>query len=276
MSRVRFPARIWDSLNASSTVALVLTGALLGVTHGTARVAWVITAAGMAGLQVFAQARRRSVAKQATATAEQLADDIRTSTNYAISNAFTPILRLVTELFEAPDEASRALIRGQIEVSVLYAASSAIGPDVGVRACFFVLEQDAGGPLRLQWSGQLAGRADEPKSRFERGTPSGDAALTMVVDDHYLFVRDMAEPPPGWDGHDHLYRTFLAVPVRAADHASGMLTVDSLAPGDLEPDRDKPVLTVLARILAISQIASAEPVGRGDADDPPGIHAKLA
>jgi GAF domain-containing protein len=80
----------------------------------------------------------------------------------------------------------------------------------------------------------------------------------MVVDDGFLFCADVErDPPPGWRVHPHVYRTFLAVPVRAADHAVGMLTVDSLTVGDLDSDRDTPVLRVLARILAISQLGSA-------------------
>jgi hypothetical protein len=253
---LRRPApRVWAGIDAGSTAALVVAGALIGVTHGSARVGWVAVAAAMALTQLLAQARRRVAARRAIRDARQLADDIRTSTNYAISNAFMPILRLVTELFEAADDSTRAMIRAQIATSVVYAASSAIGPDVGVRACFFVLDPTS---RRLAWSGLQAGRDDEPKSEFAAGTTAGDLAVSMVVEDGYLFCADVElDPPPGWHDHPHVYRTFLAVPVRAADHAVGMLTVDSLAPGDLDPDRDTPVLRVLARILAISRIGSA-------------------
>ena len=140
---------------------------------------------------------------------------------------------------------------------MLYAASASIGPDHAVRACYFALEWDDARPVRLRWSGQVAGRADEPRSPFEAGTVSGDAAIAMVQDDSYLFCRDIeTDPPPGWDAHDHVYRTFLSVPVRGVEHATGMLTIDSLRPGDLDAERDRPILIVLARILAISQISA--------------------
>ncbi len=254
--------RRWDALNAAATIVLVVAGALVGITHGSARYGWLAVAVALTALQVLATSRVRAAQRRATRAAEQVAEDIRTSANYAISAAFTPILRLVTELFEARDDTQRAAIRAQIVTSVVYAAASSIGPDQGVRACFFVLDEDddAAGdarPRRLRWTGQQAGRADEPRSPFVAGTESGDAAIAMVMDDSYLFCRDIeVDPPPGWDAHEHAYRTFLSVPVRGVDHATGMLTVDSLQPGDLDPDRDRPIVLVLARILAISQISA--------------------
>jgi hypothetical protein len=248
---------LWEGLNVLATAALVVAGALVGITHGAARGWWLAGAVALTLVQLVAQARRRAAGRRATRDAAELAQSIRRQTNYAISDAFMPILRLVTELFEARTEAARDTIRRQIETSVVYAASASIGPDHGVRACFFVLDETEDGPQRLRWSGQQAGRADEPKSPFVAGTESGDAAIAMVLDDSFLFCRDIeVDPPPGWDAHDHVYRTFLSVPVRGADTATGMLSVDSLHPGDLEPDRDKPILTVLARILAVSQISA--------------------
>ena len=250
--------RRWDALNATATIALVVVGALVGIAHGAARYGWLALAVALTSAQLLSHARVRAAQRRATRSAEQLAEDIRTAANYAISDAFIPILRLVTELFEAGDELGRDTIRAQIATSVVYAAASSLGPDHGVRACFFVLDVDPRGrPRRLRWSGQQAGRADEPRSPFVAGTESGDAAIAMVTDDSFLFCRDIrSEPPPGWDAHEHVYRTFLSVPVRGVDHATGMLSVDSLRPGDLEPERDKPVLLVLARILAISQISA--------------------
>ncbi|WP_375497430.1 hypothetical protein [uncultured Jatrophihabitans sp.] len=253
--------RRWDALDAAATIALVVAGALVGITHGAARYSWLAVAVALTSLRVLAASRARAAQRRATRAAEQIAEDIRTSANYAISDAFTPILRLVTELFEAGDEVQREAIRAQIVTSVVYAAAASIGPDHGVRACFFVLDvdtdPDGDGPRRLRWTGQQAGRADEPRSPFVAGTESGDAAIAMVMDDSYLFCRDIeSDPPPGWDAHDHVYRTFLSVPVRGVDHATGMLTVDSLRPGDLDPERDKPIVLVLARILAISQISA--------------------
>lgn len=237
--------RAWATLNYLSGAGVVVLGALGGANHGPSRVGLFAGAAVVAVIQLSAAQRRERAAKD-------IAEETRTVTNNAISNAFTPLLGLVVAVLEATDEASREPLRAQLRTSVVYAASYAIGPDQGVRACVFGVD-DPDRPSILTWSGVHAGRADEPRSVFRAGTVRGDEAFAMLADDGFAFCADTeADPPPGWDeGHPHEYRTFLAVPVRAAGQAVGMLTVDSLTAGDLQPDRDRPILLVLARILAV-------------------------
>ncbi|SHG67770.1 GAF domain-containing protein [Jatrophihabitans endophyticus] len=255
-SRLRLGPRGWTAVNYASAAAIVVLGALGGASHGIGQALLVGAAAVLAVVQLVAQQRRERAAKS-------IADETRTVTVNAASNAFAPLLGLLVKLAEARTETARRLIRAQVTRSVAYAASYAIGPDLGVRSCVFLL---ADGGRELRWSGVHAGRPDEPHSVFTAGTVRGDLALAMIADDGVAFCADTeAAPPPGWaEGHPHTYRTFLAVPVRAAGRAWGMLTVDSLTAGDLDPGRDRPILVVLAHILAVSR-ASAD----ADADDPP-------
>lgn len=244
--------RAWAALNYASAAAIVVLGAFGGASHGAVQWLLVALAAALAVVQLVAQQRRgRAV--------ESIADETRTVAANAASNAFAPLLGLLVKLAEARTRAARHLIRAQVTRSVAYAASYAIGPDLGVRSCVFLLADDAAGGRELRWTGVHAGRADEPHSVFAAGTVRGDLALAMLADDGFQFCADTeAAPPPGWtEGHPHAYRTFLAVPVRAAGRAWGMLTVDSLTAGDLDPDRDRPILVVLAHILAVSR-ASAD------------------
>jgi GAF domain-containing protein len=239
-------ARWWAALNYAGGAGVIVLGASGGATHGTERVVLIACAAGVGVVQLLAQQRRER-------STTRVAEDTRTITNNAISNAFTPMLGLVAELVGTTGAAEQERIRGLIRVSAAYAASFAIGPEQGVRACVFDVD-DAEHPTQLAWSRIHAGRGDEPRSTFVAGTVRGDTALAMISTDTFQFCRDtLAAPPPGWhEGHQHEYRTFLAVPIRAGGRALGMLTVDSLTAGDLEPDRDRPILDVLAHILAVS------------------------
>lgn len=251
-------SKFWWTVSVVAAVALIADSLSVGVTHGKGKAALIVGAILLAGVQVAVQGVREETAKEAERSREQVEEDTRRATNVAVSSTLGPILRLVLELLETDSELRRVTLRAEIVVAVVTAAVASVGPDEGVRASFFILDVDeAGNPIRLHWSGRMAGRADEPKSVFEAGTPTGDAAIATVVDDAILFCDDVdTNPPAGWDDHPHSYRTFLAVPVRGAELASGMLTVDALNPGDLELERDKHVLLVLARILAVSQIGS--------------------
>lgn len=244
--------RVWTGLNYVSAAAVVVLGALGGASHGTAQVLLVAGAALVAVVQLVAQQRRGRAIRS-------VADAVRTVSANAASNAFAPLLGMLVKLAEARDPARRRELRAQITRSVAYAACYAIGPDVGVRSCVFMLAADGS---ELRWTGVHAGRSDEPHSVFSAGTVRGDLALAMLADDGSAFSADTeARPPPGWaEGHPHMYRTFLAVPVRAAGRAWGMLTVDSLTAGDLDLERDRPILVVLAHILAVTR-ASADADG---------------
>jgi GAF domain-containing protein len=240
-------ARWWAALNYAGGAGVIVLGASGGATHGAVRVVLIIAAAGVGVVQLVAAQRR----ERATT---RIAEETRTVTNNAMSNAFTPLLALLAEFVVATGAAQRARLRAQLRTSAVYAASLAIGPEQGVRACLFEAD-DPDEPRTLTWTHVYAGRADEPTSVFTAGTTRGDEALTMLRDNTFVFSADTeTEPPAGWQEHPHAYRTFLAVPVHANGRSLGMLTVDSLTAGDLDANRDKPILDVLARILAVCTV----------------------
>ncbi len=233
----------WAALNYVGGAGVIVLGALGGANHGAVRVVLFTGAAVVGIVQLFAQQRR-------TQSAKDIAEETRTVTNNAISYAFTPLLATLADFVDATDPLTRARIKSELRTSTVYAASLAIGPDQGVRACLYEVD-DPDAPRQLVWAHVYAGRGDEPKSTFTADTVRGDAALAMLRDNTHAFCADTeSDPPPGWQEHPHVYRTFLAVPVLAQGRPLGMLTVDSLTAGDLRPERDRPILEVLARILA--------------------------
>ena len=83
----------------------------------------------------------------------------------------------------------------------------------------------------------FAGRAGSPSTTFVEGTPAGDAAIGLALQDEDLLCADIvADPPPGWDStKERDYRSFVSVSVIAGDTAFGMLTLDAVEPDALMP-----------------------------------------
>lgn len=230
---------------ALATVAVVVAavaGLQAGSTHGRARAWWIVldcVAVLVAFLVPTLEQIRRDRQRLA---AEAVAVDMRT----AMNDALDPIVRQLGRLATAGWR-DRDGLRDQTIPMVLISAAQLIGHD-RVRACWF--ELDAGRTRRLR-PVLHEGRAGAPRTTFEEGTVGGDAALDLIAHNADRFCEDIrTDPPPGWDpDHPHDYRTFIAVPVVAGATAYGLLSVDSLVPGDLR-EGDVPLLRLLAGLLA--------------------------
>jgi hypothetical protein len=248
---------LWRGVNAAAALSLAMLGGGAAVTNGAVRIVLLAGVVAVTGIQQAGQWVRDKADERATTSAERIAEDIRSTTNAALSGAFMPLLRLLAKIEEADSEDERAKLREAAIASVVHAAPAVLGPD-NTRASYFVLEaESAGEPLRLRFH-TAAGRVDEPHTVFDASTEAGKAAFQMLIEDEYTFCDDtVAAPPAGWQEHPHQYRTFLAVPVRGDLEIVGMLTVDAPSPGDLSIDLDLPIMLVLARILAVSQIAQS-------------------
>jgi GAF domain-containing protein len=130
------------------------------------------------------------------------------------------------------------------------AACQVAGTPQATRSCYFELVP--GPPQRLQPTTHRAGRPGSTRSVFVEGTPAGDAAIQIVLNDTHWLCRDVrTEPPPGWSSKDRDYLSFISVPVIAGDVAYGMLSVDSNETEDFNRG-DVDVIRVLASLLAAS------------------------
>lgn len=235
---------VTTGLTALALALAALSGILAGTTNGDVRVAWIVvnlmSVAGAVVVQGIEQ-RRRERERQA---AEIVAVDMRV----AMNDALDPIVRQLGRIAVAGSRRERDELREQTIPMVLYSASLLIGPE-RVRACWFRLHNGRG-PRRL--TPELSeGRADALRTQFVEGTPSGDSVLELLTKNTHRFCADVqTAPPPGWDpGHPHEYRTFISVPVVAGTTAFGLVSVDSLLPGDLT-EGDVPLLRLLAGLLA--------------------------
>ncbi|HET7326897.1 MAG TPA: GAF domain-containing protein [Nocardioidaceae bacterium] len=192
---------------------------------------------------------RQVAAERRQATAEVREFEARVQTVVAMNDALDPIIRLLGNLALEPRKVERDKFRAQAVPLVLTSAAQLIGPD-RARACWFRLEP---GPPTQLIPTDAVGRAGSPSTTFVEGTPSGDAAIGMVLNDEDRICEDiLTEPPPGWDASkDRDYRTFVSVSVIAGDTAHGMLTLDALEPGELTKD-DMRLLRLMAGALAIA------------------------
>jgi hypothetical protein len=243
--------RPWVWVGAGLFFALLSAGsaALFRSASGTWLVILVVVQVAATGLAFVIPQARQVVASRSEATAEERELDARVETRVAMNDALDPILRLLGNLALEPDEVTRNQMRAQTIPLVLKTAAEFIGPDRS-RACWFKLEP--GPPTRLAPE-DFAGRAGSPSTTFVAGTPAGDAAIGLVLGDQDRLCEDIvADPPPGWDStRQRDYRTFISVSVIAGDTAYGMLTLDALAPGELDAD-DMGLLRLMAGILAVA------------------------
>jgi hypothetical protein len=259
MSLTDRPRRgMWRIVTVVLTIAIGAMTGLGGVNHGRTRVLLLAGAVIAAVLQLYAGYLRDDAAAKAVSSAERLAEEIRAVTHKALAGTITPLLRLLAQIEEAATEAERRPLRSALLTAVVTSVPAVLAAD-NLRACFFAMEWDGNGVPKALTPVHAAGRADPPKTLFNVGTTAGDEAIQMVLDDSHQFSNDTnVDPPASWIDHPHEYRTFLSVPVRGLRQTIGMLSVDGLNPGDLVKDRDEPILTVLARILAVSQISHDE------------------
>lgn len=142
-------------------------------------------------------------------------------------------------------EAKAALKRAAVECAAHF-----LGPD-RTRACFFDYKE--GPPATLYCNNNWTGRASTP-SRYDSDTRIGKSAIAMVARRQSDFREDLdADPPAGWPASKD-YKTYIAVTVEARQWIFGMLTLDSMAAGDLT-ESDVLQMKLIANWLAVGLAA---------------------
>ena len=240
---------VWVAAGLFFAVLSAATAAMFRSASGTTLVVLIVVQAVATGLAFVIPQARQVIASRSGVTAEEREIEARVETRVAMNDALDPILRLLGNIALEPDEVVRNQMRAQTIPLVLKTAAEFIGPDRS-RACWFRLEP---GPPKQLVPEDFAGRAGSPSTTFVEGTPAGDAAIGLALQDEDLLCADiLADPPPGWDStKDRDYRSFISVSVIAGDTAYGMLTLDALQPGDLDAD-DMGLLRLMAGVLAVA------------------------
>lgn len=217
--------------------------------QGRALTIWIVVQVVAGGLAWLIPQVRQLQSERRQLTAQEREIEARVKVVLALDDALDPVVRLLGELALEKRTLNREQIRAQAVPLVLATAAQLIGPERS-RACWFTFDP---GPPRQLVPVEAVGRAGQPTQTFVEGTPQGDAAVQLVLEDKELRVVDVeVDPPPGWDlDREQTYRTFIAVSVTAGDVAYGMLTLDALEPGSLTPDGAR-LLRLMAGALAVA------------------------
>jgi hypothetical protein len=243
-------------VTVSASVTAWLVSVSSGEVHGVGRVpllaAGAMFTATAAGVPLWQQRR----AAQARADAVASAQTARAQMRIAMEDALEPFTALLLQLATTRGT-ERTRLRGeaiQLALTSIAQLSVFAGPEEPsrprrVRVCLFILSP---GPPRQLVPSSFAGRSGAPTVSFDATTRAGQAIL-RILDDGWVLVDDTETRGvvPWWD-EEHSYMTYAAGPVPGTDATPvGLLTVDSLLPGDLTA-LDLPLLRLIAHLLSLA------------------------
>jgi ABC-type amino acid transport substrate-binding protein len=243
-------------VTVSASVTAWLVSVSSGEVHGAARVpllaAGAVFTATAAGVPLWQQRR----AAQARADAIASAQTARAQMRIALEDALEPFTALLLQLAISRGT-ERSRLRGeaiQLALTSIAQLSVFAGPEEPsrprrVRVCLFLVNP---GPPRQLVPSSFAGRSGAPTVSFDATTRAGQALL-RILDDGWVLVddTDTRTVVPWWD-EERKYMTYAAGPVPGTDATPvGLLTVDSLVPGDLT-GLDLPLLRLIAHLLSLA------------------------
>lgn len=223
----------WVGTTAGGAIISAASGQVAQIVLGSLVVAVGVAPAGLRGW-----VHRRAESKDLAADARDAiaADLLRTVVTNAAEFEGLPRQDRVRRAKRAIQE----LIRGIVD--------RMYDSDTSIRAVFYVLDDTVPG---LRVNIQFGRR--EPARDFDATTPRGVLAIKRLSDpEDYLIANDTGALPPEWEADGRSYRSFIALPIRSAAVAYGMLTVDSSEPGVFSA-RDGESLARLAAALAFYQ-----------------------
>ncbi|MCV7142883.1 hypothetical protein [Mycolicibacterium fortuitum] len=161
------------------------------------------------------------------------------------------LLEEVHQLRFVGQEAAPTLVEVLRRGSLAMVASAPIVGQ-GVRASYYRLSEDADGYRSLVHVKSF-GRQDEALTRFsEREDPNREIWDCMDQPDTECKIRSEPEAVQGLDWASRRYKTFVTVPIKAANKVSfGMLTMNASEVGDLT-ELDRVCAIAMARVLAMA------------------------
>lgn len=195
--------------------------------------------------QIAAERRSRDAA-------EQLAAEAVASYKVKVHDMLIPLTLTVGEAVGAARAADRREAQVALRQITTSFAADYVGPERS-RACFYQLAGSA--PKRRVELKNWYGRHKVPRPAFEEATARGRLVMEIVDGRDARLVPDVdAADLPGWSPGGSEYKTFLCAAVYAGRRVFGILTVDSLQPGDLTED-DLDLARLFAQLLGIGLAA---------------------
>jgi GAF domain-containing protein len=211
--------------------------------------------AGLPTITAWRASGREKTAQEREKTIEQRVKDAIAATYLQVSASLVPI---VGSLGEGIAHRRPGLV-DQTLASVVGAVGDVIRPRQGLRACYLSAEQ--GPPRKLVLGEYQKGRVvANPQTEIVENTPLGKHVFEKFEKNESEFNPNVDEHPPTGLTKEEIaalgYKTFISVPVVAGGLGYGLLTVDGLHPGDLDPG-DLDVMRVMADLVAIAMASEA-------------------
>lgn len=168
-------------------------------------------------------------------------------------NRIISLLDEVHEMTYLPRNNAAIWAKGFHTVGPSTMASAPVVGDTVVRATYYPLETDGDG-YRSMTNPKSRGRGDESSTTFvERNDPNHSIWTVLAQRDTECRIRSFPEQVEGLDWAQRPYKTFVTVPVKAANKVTfGMLTANALNKGDLT-ELDRVTAIAIARIIAVAQ-----------------------
>ncbi len=239
-----WPVALPAALTAAAWLIQVLVSADL---PGWGR-AVLVVAGTLSALLAFAlPARRLAVERRTRDAAEQLASEAVAGYKIKVHDMLIPLALTVGEAVAASRTGQRRDAQAALRQMAVAFAADNVGPERS-RACYYQLAGSA--PKRHVDLKNWHGRHKVPRASFTEDSPRGALVLDVITDRDARLVENVDTADlPGWSPGASEYKTFICVAVSAGSRVFGILTVDSLHPGDLTED-DLDMARLFAHLLA--------------------------
>jgi GAF domain-containing protein len=208
----------------------------------------LVLAGTLSALLAFAlPARQLAVERRNRDAAEQLASEAVATYKIKVHDMLIPLALTVGEAVAAHRAPERRDAQAALRQMAVAFAAENVGPERS-RACYYQLAGSA--PRRHVDLKNWHGRHKVPRPRFTEDSPRGALVMDIIKNRDARLVEDVDTAClPGWSAGGSEYRTFICAAVSAGPRVFGILTVDSLHPGDLTDD-DLDMARLFAHLLA--------------------------
>jgi GAF domain-containing protein len=211
---------------------------------------WAIKLGG-AGATVVAlllPARQTWAEVRAKEDAEQLAKAAVTNYRLALESILLPLTDIFDRIVTAPDRSGRMEAKGAIKHAVVNSAVQ-FADVPRVRSCYFDYER-RNRQARLVCR-TFAGRGARPRTEFSNTEPNHAEIFQLLESRQSKLIENVdMESHPRFP-LDENCKTYISVPVATRAEIFGLLTLDALHPGELNPQDEKEML-LLAQLLGIA------------------------
>jgi hypothetical protein len=236
-----------DWVIAALTLAAGFTGLFTSIVGGLWRVIWFVVTAGLmlaaASIAIARDGERRRQERWIKDAEASHRESLRALLGHQLHN----LLHVVAEAVSAGEVTERRMLAQSARVAILAAAANLVGQKAehGTRANLFKLDHEQE-VMELAPMG-FSGRGE----RSERVFRPGDDTYEATMNRKGTFVADVNEDVDN-EGDTLGYETYITYPVHVPNRIHGVLTVDCLHKGELVEDDDVPMMSVLARLIAIT------------------------